>query len=349
MSDYISTQYLSSSLQLSVLKMQNELATAQTESASGQYADIGLHLGNQAGQEVSLQNENGLLQTYTTTNSTVATSLSTSQSALTSIQTNAQNTLNNLTEWIGESGAAGSQLQNLGSNGLQSLIATANTAISGQFVFGGINSSTAPMTNYFAAPATAQTAIQSAFSSYLGGLSPPATAQTVTAAQMQTFLASPAFTSQFQGAAWTSNWSSASSTNISSNISPTETVETSTNTNQPGFQELAQAYTMLNEFTGTSINPAALQSVATQASGLISQAVSSLTTTQATLGSVQQRVTDANNNMSAQMTILQTQIDNLDTVNLFQTQTLVSSLTTQIQTAYSLTAALQKLSLVNYI
>jgi flagellar hook-associated protein 3 FlgL len=49
------------------------------------------------------------------------------------------------------------------------------------------------------------------------------------------------------------------------------------------------------------------------------------------------------------MTILQTQINNLDSVNLYQTSTLVSSLTTQIQTAYSLTAALQKLSLVNYL
>ena len=75
----------------------------------------------------------------------------------------------------------------------------------------------------------------------------------------------------------------------------------------------------------------------------------SLTTTQATLGSAQQSVTDANTNMSAQMTILQTQINNLDSVNLYQTSTLVSSLTTQIQTAYSLTAALQKLSLVNYL
>ena len=60
-------------------------------------------------------------------------------------------------------------------------------------------------------------------------------------------------------------------------------------------------------------------------------------------------MTDANTNMSAQMTILQTQIGNLDSVNLYQTSTLVSSLTTQIQTAYSLTAALQKLSLVNYL
>jgi flagellar hook-associated protein 3 FlgL len=205
------------------------------------------------------------------------------------------------------------------------------------------------MTNYFAAPNNAQTAIRAAFSSYLAGLSPAATPQTVTAGQMQTFLASPAFTSQFQGAAWTSNWSSASSANISSNISPSETVDTSTNLNQPGFQDLTQAYTMMNEFTGTSINAAAMQSVVTAASGLVSNAMNSLTSTAATLGAVQQRVTDSNTNMSAQMTILQTQVNDLDSVNAYQTATRVSALTTQIQTAYSLTAALQKLSLVNYL
>ena len=74
-----------------------------------------------------------------------------------------------------------------------------------------------------------------------------------------------------------------------------------------------------------------------------------LTADEATIGAAQQRVTDANTHMAAQMTILQTQIGNLDNVNPYQTATLVNSLTTQIQTAYSLTAALQKLSLVNYL
>jgi flagellar hook-associated protein 3 FlgL len=351
MTDYISTQYLHSSLALSLMKLQSSLATAQAESASGQYADTGLHLGAQSGQEISLQNENGLLQTYTDTNSMVATSLSTTQAALDTIRSNAQTTLDNLTQWTGSgsSDSAGAQLQELGASGLQSLVATGNASVNGQYVFAGINSSVAPMTDYFAAPAMAQSALQSAFASYLGGLSPPATPQTITGPQMQSFLASSAFTGQFQGAAWASNWSSASSTDISSNISPTETINTSTNANQPGFQQLAQAYAMLNEFTGVSINTSAMQVVAGAATALVASAVSSLTTSEATIGAAQQRVTDANANMAAQMTILQTQIGNLDNVNAYQTATLVNSLTTQIQTAYSLTAALQKLSLVNYL
>jgi flagellar hook-associated protein 3 FlgL len=351
MSNNISTQYLYSSLRLSVSRMQGDLATAQNEATTGQYADVGLHLGVQAGQEISLQNENGLLQTYTTTNSAVATSLNTTKSALDTLRTNAQSALNNLTEWSGQTDS-GSQLKDLGASGLQSLIATANTSVNGQYVFGGINSGAPPLKDYFAAPNAAQTAIQSAFSSYLSGLAPPATPATVTAAQLQTFIASPAFTGQFQEPAWsaaTSNWSSASSTDITSNISPTETIASSTNANQTGFSQLAQAYTMLNEFTGTAINPAALQVVANQASSLIGQALNSLTTTEATIGSAQQRVTDANTHMSAQMNILQTQINSLDGADPYQTSLQVSSLTTQIQTAYSLTAQLQQLSLVKYL
>lgn len=348
MTDSVSTQYLWSSLQLSVGSLQSQLVTAQTETTTGQYADLGLQLGDQSGEEISLQNENGVLQTLTTDNALVTTRMTTATSALASLQSDAQNALNSLAEYV-PGVDEGSTLQTLGANALQSLVSTANTSVDGQYVFGGINSGVAPMTSYSDPPAAAQTAIQAAFATYLGALTPPATAQTVTAAQMQTFLASSAFTSQFQGAAWSANWSQASSTDISSNISPTETIDTSTNANQPAFQELAQAYAMLNEFTGSSINSAAMQSVVSQASGLISGAISSLTSTQATLGSAQQRVTDANDNMSAQMNILQTQIGNLDDVNTYQVATQVDSLTTQIQTAYSLTAQLQKLSLVNYL
>jgi flagellar hook-associated protein 3 FlgL len=348
MTDSVSTQYLWSSMQLSVGKLQSELVTAQTESTTGQYADLGLQLGVQSGEEISLLNQSNLLQTLTSDNALTTTRISSATSALSSLQTQAQNTLNSLTEYTPETGQ-GSSLQTLGQTGLQSLVASANVSVNGQYVFGGINSGTAPLTSYFDPPNNAQTAVQTAFSSYLAGLSPPATAQNVTAAQMQTFLSSSAFTSQFSGADWAANWSSASSVNVSNSISPTETIDTSTNANQPAFQELARAYTMLNEFTGSSVNSDALQSVVNAASSLIGQAVSSLTSQQATLGSAQQQITDANEGMSNQLTILQTQIGNLDNVNSYQVAVQVNSLTTQIQTAFSLTAQLQKLSLVNYL
>jgi flagellar hook-associated protein 3 FlgL len=218
------------------------------------------------------------------------------------------------------------------------------------------------MANYSTTPASAaQTAIDSAFSTYFGFSPTDAAAANVPASSMQSFLSSSAFTDLFQGASWSGAsatpgipatpgiWSSASSANISSEIAPGETIETSTNANQPSFQQLTQAYAMLTEFGGSQLSNAAQQVVATTASSLVSSALTSLTATEANVGSTQDLITDANNSMSAQMTTLQTQIGNLDNVNSYTVATEVNSLTTQIQTAYELTAKIQQLSLAQYL
>ena len=53
--------------------------------------------------------------------------------------------------------------------------------------------------------------------------------------------------------------------------------------------------------------------------------------------------------MSSQMTILQTQTGNLDDVDANSVATQLNTLTTQIETAYQVTAPLQKLSLAQYL
>jgi flagellar hook-associated protein 3 FlgL len=67
------------------------------------------------------------------------------------------------------------------------------------------------------------------------------------------------------------------------------------------------------------------------------------------VGESQSRITDANNSMSSQVTILQTQIGNLDNVDSYKVATEVNTLTTQLQTAYQLTSQLQQLSLAKYL
>ena len=106
---------------------------------------------------------------------------------------------------------------------------------------------------------------------------------------------------------------------------------------------------MLAEFGGSSLSSATQQTVITAATSLINQGITSLTTTEATLGSTQTRVTDANTSMSSQVTILQTQIGNLDNVDSQKIATQINSLQTQLQTAYQLTAQLQKKNLAQYL
>jgi flagellar hook-associated protein 3 FlgL len=343
MSTYISTNYLATALTVPVMQAQSQLSNDAIESSTGQYADLGLQLGEQSGYELSLKNQNDLLTTLTSSNGLATANLKETQSALDSIRTAAQSSLSDLAT------ASGATLQSVGESGLQQLISTTNTSGSSGYLFGGINSSQAPLNDYYSTPtSSAKAAIDQAFQTTFGfGPNDPQAAN-VTASQMQSFLSGP-FAAQFEGANWTTNWSTASSTNTSSEIAPGQTVDTSTNANQPGFQQLAQGYTMLSEFAGTNLSSAAQGAVSSAASTLLTSGMSSTTATEATVGTAQSAVTDANNAMSSQMTILQTQIGNMDDVSADAVATQISLLQTQIQTAYELTSRIHSLSLAQYL
>ena len=106
---------------------------------------------------------------------------------------------------------------------------------------------------------------------------------------------------------------------------------------------------MLSEFGGSELSASAQQAVASAATSLITQGQASLTDTQTTLGATQSAVTNANSSMSAQLTLLQKQVDGLDNVDQNATAAQISSLTNQIQMAYELTARLQQLNLAQYL
>jgi flagellar hook-associated protein 3 FlgL len=346
--NFVSTQYLANSLVAPVMQAQSQLAGVMTEESTGQYANLGLQLGDQSGYELSLKEQVGQLQALTDGNSLVSTSLSTAQSALQAIQSSAQTTLNDLAAWT-QGGNSGASLQNMGQSALQSLIAATNTTSGDQYVFGGINSATAPMTDYYSTPASAaKTAIGEAFQTAFGVLPSDPAAADISASAMQSFLSGP-FAALFEGTSWSANWSSASSANTSAEIAPGQTVTTSTNANQPGFQQLAQAYAMLSEFGGSDLSSSAQQAVATAASSLVSQGLNSMINLQAELGSTQSAVTNANSSMSSQLTILQGQIGDLDNVNTTATAAQITSLTNQIQMAYELTSRLSQLNLAQYL
>ena len=315
MASIVSTFSLGTTALSSIAQTQNQLTQLTAEASSGQYADLGLQLGDQSGYELSLRNQTDLLQSLTTANNLTVTNLETAQAALDAMRTAAQSALTSLTSVTAGSNNAPTSLQSAGTNALQSLIADANTTSSGQYVFGGVNSDIAPMADYFSSTTSAaKSAIDAAFQSTFGFAPTSASASTISASAMQSFI-SGTFANLFSGANWTTDWSSASNTNVTTQIAPGESATTSTNVNQPGFQQLAEGYAMLTEFGGSSLSSAAQQTVVTAATSLINQGISSLTTTEATLGTAQTSVTDATTSMSNQLTILQTQIGNLDNVN----------------------------------
>jgi flagellar hook-associated protein 3 FlgL len=344
----VSSSYLASALLPAVRQAQTQLATLEVESSTGQYADLGLHLGSQSGYELSLRTQDDLLQALTTANGVTQTNMSTSQTVLSSILSSADDAASSLLPF-----AAGTNnsptLQSLGQSRLGELIALGNTTGSGGYLFAGTNSSVAPLNDYFTTPApAAKTAIDGAFKSYFGFPVGAPQAANISAAQLQGFLAGP-YAAQFQSPNWGSNWSTAANTNVTSEISPGASITTSATSNTVGFQQLAQGYAMLSEFGAIGLNPGAEQALAAAASGSISRGASAIIQTQATLGEAQSQITQANDNMQSQMSLLQVQIGRTDSIDPAQIATELTTLTTQLQTAYQLTAKINSLSLAQYL
>src|SRR5581483_2845384 len=94
---YISTQAINGAMRQSIMGLQTKLAQAEKEQSTGQLADVGLTLGAQTRQTVSLRAQQSQLQSITDSNGIVSTRLSSTVQALTGIQQSAQGLLNNLT------------------------------------------------------------------------------------------------------------------------------------------------------------------------------------------------------------------------------------------------------------
>jgi len=343
----ISTASLTSVLSQSVSSLQTQLANAELELSTGQDADVGLTLGFTAGQTISLQGQQSYLQTLTTTNNTAATRLSNTQTILSNMQSTAEDFLNSLIENDGSS-ATSSAMQTSATGDLQSMIANLNSQLNGSYIFAGTNTANAPITDYFASgsanAAAVNSAITTAFPSYpdLSGVSE---------SDMTNFL-NTQFDSLFSGnwsTASGSGWSSASDTPLTSQVSATNKQNTSVSANQTAFRQLAEAYTMVSSLGNQNLSASAYQAVVTKAQSLVSSAITGLTDIQTDTGFVQSEITSSNNQMSAQMTVFSTQIDNLESADAYDAATKVNNLQTQIETAYSLTNQLRQLSLVNYI
>lgn len=347
MTSYISTQSISSSMRQSVLRMQADLAASQTELATGNHADIGLTLGAKTGESISLQIETSLLQTITNSNQVVTTRLDTTQTVLDGLRSAAQDLLNSLIGSDGSNSNA-STIQAAGENNLKSLISGLNSTLNGSYIFAGTNTSAQPIADYYAPGAANKTAVDNAFLTAFGVPQTSMSVAAISSEDMQNFLDTQ-FAPLFQGANWTTNWSTASDQTLTNQISDNRTANTSVSANTTVFQQLAQAYAMVADLGTQNLNPSAYQTITNTARDLLTTAISNLTDLQANIGLVQADVSSSTTQMSAKMDILSTQISNLESVNSYDITTRISDLQTQIETSYSLTSRLHQLSLVNYL
>jgi flagellar hook-associated protein 3 FlgL len=343
MMNSISTTSLFAVPRNAVVDVQKQLSDAETELTTGFLANPVESLGSQIGLDQSLQAQSAILSNFQTTNSIAQSTLTTAQNALTSISSDAQNFVNALltAQSSGDIGTLQTQAQSY----LTSLTSLLNTTVGGSYIFGGINNSVQPVTDDSQpAQAATNTAFQTAF-----GVSPSSSpANSITASAMQSFLTG-AFANLFTGSNWSSNWSQASSTPMTALISPGQTVTASASANDSAFQQLVSAYVSVADLGIGNLNSSTQQAVLSNAQNLASSAMAGITNIQSTLGLSQSQITNVNGQMQTQASFIDNWVRQLQGVDAYQAATNLSNLTTQLETAYSLTDRISRLSLVNYL
>ncbi len=343
----ISSLSLTSPLRQSVQQLQTQLTQVQTEISTGAPADLGLTLGANTGGVLSLESETDQLDGYTTSNNAASTRLGATNTALDSLLSTAQGVSADLVS-AASTGGSTSALQVTAQAALQSLSAALNTSAGGQYVFGGINTTRAPSTDYTASSA-AKTQVDAAFQSQFGTSQTSSGASAISATDLTTFLNSSAFTGIFTGnGAGTSQ--AASATTLRTAISPSQTISTSVSAKSDAFNELSQGYAIINEFTGGSgLSSDAQAAAVSRATTLINAGIAGLTNVQSDVGIAQAAISDADTQVSAQSTLLKGSVSDLTSVNTYDLSSQVTTLQNQLEASYSLTSRLQQLSLVNYL
>ncbi|MHB2263927.1 flagellar hook-associated family protein [Aliihoeflea sp. PC F10.4] len=340
----VSTNAISQTLRLQVARAQAEMIKAQTEVVTLQVADRGLHAGIRTGQSVSLDRDIARLQNIKDTNALVSSRMSASQEAMGQMQDHAQTFMGTLTTSLG--GALDPKVvQSQASAMLSTLAAAANTNVAGDFVFAGTNTDIKPLDDFLAPDSTLRAALDDLFADFLGGIGNPDPAD-LTAGQVADFLDA---LDDFMSGPGQGEWTQASDQSITSRIALNETAATSVTVGDMGLRELVTAAAAVLMMSEAGVGDDAMRVVSERAIGWTSVGMAQMTSSQAALGIVEGRVTQASERLSMQVDIFTNMQRDMIGVDEYEAGVRLTALMAQTDTALLLTTRIQQISLLKYL
>lgn len=346
-SSFISSSAIQNAMRLTIRQGQNQMTKATMEATTGVYADIGVSLGGNAARSVDFTRETDRIASIKSSNSLVAALMESSQLGLSKMKDVGDGLVSKLTALQGshDPGSITVAIQSA-TSALSTMMDTANTMVNGEYLFSGINTDVQPLTDM---TATTSAAIVTELNTYATGLGKAVS--DLTGAEMETFITSTV-EPMFSEANWTdatTGWSQASSQNMTSRISNSEVIESSTNANSEGMRYFALASVMTSALLDQGLSSDAMSTVSKQAISYTTKATSGLVTQASQLGLSQERVKKSNDALDAQSNIIKNKLVDLQGVDPYEASTLVKTLETQLETAYTIVSKIQQLSLVNYL
>ncbi|MGK9052295.1 flagellar hook-associated family protein [Neorhizobium petrolearium] len=365
---FISTLSIQTTMRNSIAGVQREMVKANQEAVSGKHADIGVTLGASTSRALDLSRDITRIESLYSTASLATQRLESAELSLSKMNDLAleiQSAILTLGNSTDETSLATARMTM--QNSLDAFTSFANTAVQGEYIFAGINTDVKPMQDYFAPGSPAKAAFDTELNYYMSSQVPPvASLSAMTEDQMNGFLDD--LEAKFNGTAtltspphpaalngqdlWTTFFSSASDENMKSRVSSTEVVESSTNANSAGMRNFAFASIISMELLQPNMDAKAREAVSTRTGAVIAKAmngVDSINQQRTMVGVYTERVSKAEERLEAQKDILVKGLGDMENVDPEEAATRLNTMKTLLETAYTVTARIQQLSLANFL
>lgn len=342
---FSSTNSIQTTLLQTMAKAQNDLAKANKEVTTGLHADLGVALGASTSRSLDLSRDMLRIESQMTTNSIAEQRLDSSEEALAQLADLSQNVLDSLVGLSDSSSTLDVARASI-TSALDAFTDIANSSVSGEYLFSGTDSDVKPLRAVTDENSLLSIAVQDELDAFMGA--PGSSASQMNSTQMKDFLAQ--LEVKFNDDTfWSTNVSQASDANMTTRISATEVVDSSTNANSQGFRSFVFASVVSSKFLSGDVPEETRSVVSKSATASIGKAISGLNDQRSNIGLSTERVSKATQSLSDQKVIIETHLNELQGIDVYEASTKVTALQTLLEASYKLTSRIQQLSLVNYL
>jgi flagellar hook-associated protein 3 FlgL len=363
---FISSLSIQTTMRNSIAGVQREMVKANQEAVTQKHADLGVTLGASTARALDLSRDITRIESLHSTAALATQRLDSAELAMDNMNKVGLDVQSAILTLAGSADATNlATARSAMQTALESFTQFANTSVQGEYIFAGINSDVKPLDDYTAPSSPAKTAFNLELNQFLS-VKGYASKDQMTAADMTAFLddlekkfngttplSAPPHPAAMNGKdLWTSYFSSASDENMKSRIGPTEVIDSSTNSNSQGMRNFAFATIISMEFLQPTAKQEARDVVTDRTRTTISKAmngVDSLNQQRTNIGIASERVSKAEERLEAQKDILTKSLGSMENVDPEEAATRLNTMKTLLETAYTVTAKIQQLSLANYL
>jgi flagellar hook-associated protein 3 FlgL len=346
----VSTLGMSLQSRKSVADNQRSLLMLQQEQASGKRFDVAGDLGALGVRAIRLREMFNAAENYQTSNRTLASRLEITQSSLSNVTSNGNEFVTKIIAGL-HGDVASSLIQAAARDLIDNMEGALNTSFGGRSLFSG-------------SAVDAQSLQTSTAVNGGTGLSPLQVLQNVIAAKpavidsatLSDLLTGPDGiasifdnTNSVAAHRYSTTFYNGNTQSVTAKIDETSLVPGGARADDPGVTRILKAAYTLAAIDSSAMPSGQYRELLTACLNDIEQGMAEVQQTQAMLGLAQQAIESAQKRHSLMADMATRQINELEQVDPFETAVRLSNMATQIESTFSITARISRLSLINYL